>query len=68
MRFEVSNDGENWNQIDYQTDQPRLTGGYWEHVNVYPANPLPEGVNYLKIIFDQGDIRWDKQLSSIKIN
>lgn len=68
LRFEVSNDGENWNQIDYQTDQPRLTGGYWEHVNVYPANPLPEGVNYLKIIFDQGDRRWDKQLSSIKIN
>lgn len=68
LRFEVSEDGENWEQVDYQYDSPRLTGGYWEHINVYPSNQLPEGTNYLKIIFEQGNTRWDKQLSSIKIN
>lgn len=68
LRFEVSEDGENWEQVDYQYDSPRLTGGYWEYINVYPSNQLPEGINYLKIIFEQGNIRWDKQLSSIKIN
>lgn len=68
LRFEVSEDGENWEQVDYQYDSPRLTGGYWEYINVYPSNQLPEGTNYLKIIFEQGDRRWDKQLSSIKIN
>lgn len=68
LRFEISEDGENWEQVDYQYDSPRLTGGYWEYINVYPSNQLPEGINYLKIIFEQGNIRWDKQLSSIKIN
>ena len=68
LRFEVSEDGENWEQVDYQYESPRLTGGYWEYINAYPSNQLPEGTNYLKIIFEQGNRRWDKQLSSIKIN
>ncbi|MDD7044697.1 MAG: glycoside hydrolase [Peptoniphilaceae bacterium] len=66
LNFEVSNDGENWQSIDYSYDLPRLTGGYREVINVYSTN-MPESINYLKIIFDGGNTGRDKNLSSVKI-
>lgn len=67
LEFEVSSDGENWEQIDYEFDLPRITGGYWETIDVYPTYELSENTNYLKIIFKDGAKKWDKQLSEIKL-
>lgn len=68
LSFGISKDGVNWEQLEYTYDFPMLTGGYWEKIIVKPEGELPEGVNYLKIVFDQGKQAWDKHLSNISIN
>lgn len=68
LRFEISQDGVKWEPLEYMYEAPMLTGGYWEKIIVKPVGELPEGVNYLKIVFDQGKQAWDKHLSNISIN
>lgn len=68
LSFEISKGGVNWKPLEYTYDFPILTGGYWEKIIVRPNGELPEDVNYLKIVFDQGKQAWDKHLARISIN
>lgn len=67
LGFEISKDGKIWESLDYSADLSTITGGYWEKIKVTPKHKIPEGANYLKIIFDKGYRSWDKHLSHIKL-
>lgn len=65
LSFEISENKEAWTPIEYLQTSPVLTGGYWERIEVTPANTLLENTQYLKVIFDGGSKAWDKHLSEI---
>ena len=67
LSFEVSSDGWNWQEIQYQYPQATITGGGWEKIMVTPTYELPYGTRYLKVNFDLGGKDWDKHLSEINI-
>lgn len=67
ISFYTSKDNVTWQPLSIKNTLPIATAKDWQRAEFSPANGVPQGTNYLKVVFEGGASEWNKHLANMKI-
>lgn len=67
ISFYTSKDNVVWEPLTVINTLPVATAKDWQRTEYSPVGAMPQGANYLKVVFEDGANEWNKHLANMKI-
>ncbi|WP_127585551.1 cellulase family glycosylhydrolase [Paenibacillus koleovorans] len=67
IKFYVSHNGTDWEQISHKKTTPQGTTGVWEYAHFSSNEPIPSGTKYFKVVFPSTGNAHQNQLGNLEL-